>query len=1493
METLAEHADGVASVGGSRAQRVARLLGALWCTALLWFCLVTIAPVVAGWQPMVVSSGSMAPAFRVGSVVLVAPSGERDVKLRDIVVYEDGGRMITHRVVGIRSDGTIQTQGDANDRPDSDPVRLSDVRGEVRFVVPAVGLPILWFHEGRIVPLALLALVTLLALAELPGPVPRQYRGAHFAPDDPADVRARLIGRARMAGAITVVGAIVATLSVAPVEAAFTSATTNDGSTFSAAASFGIRYRGVVGTTSCQAGSSLIAVATAIPVGRTIVVQVGVREQTAATAISASDTRGNTYTLDADKTGGKTRTAVLSAYVGTGLQVGDTITVTRPDGKDNGVIAVQYSGIAPSNRIDTSATGSANNAAPTASVTTTWNDTLLYAALTNRNNNTWSEVTNFLTVSHQALSCGSPAQFADNHGAYEVVSAAGTYTYAPSGFTSTDWTEALVAYKAADNVAPAVPTLTGTAGDQETNLSWSTVTDISAPVTYQLFRDGAQIYSGTATTYNDTSVANDTTYAYTVKASDSYGNQSGASNEVDLMPLSNASIRYRSTIGSATCGGASSVITVPSPGVIAGRVVVVRVVLREPVSNTAVSVADTRGNTWTKDYDTDPDPGAVTGRIRIVYLSSYLTTPLQTGDTITVTHPDSKVETVVATEISGVAQNNRVGATNSALGNNAAPTLDLTTATSRTMIFATMGGDQNKTVSGQTAGWTAATAWATGANLCGNTFTSDAARRIVSSAGTYTYGATLSGSANWKEAMIAYKAADDTAPSAPTLVGANGDGEEFLSWNAVTDPSAPVTYQLYRDGVQIYTGTALKYDDLSKTNGTTYAYTLYATDSVGNRSVVSNTFSGKPVTGASPKFVQSVGTATCGSTSSTITVGAAGVAEGHTVVLRLSMHGATAGSVAATDSKGNTYTNDADAGSGDRAVVLSGYVNNALVSGDTVTVTHPTNTSSAVSAADFSGVAASSRVDATGTGTGSSTAPSAVVTSVASRTVVVNGTAVAASITYTEPSGWTTLSGQTSTCSSTAVGHTAYKKLYDAGATTYTATLSGSKAWSTVSVAYKSAGEDVTGPPAPTLSGSPFHAKASLSWTGVHDVSAPVTYHLTRNGVEVYAGSSLSYDDTGLTNGVTYNYVVYATDALGNVGTSSATVPVTPVADTTAPPVPSGLAVLVGTGGNVVSWGSVTDLNGPVTYQLYRGAVLVYTGTGLTYTDAAGIVGSVYTIKASDAVPNQSAASSPVTATPGVASAAAIGKSEGGTVGYVRQGGGYYVYATVGAGSQTVAADVSSVTTGATSVSLVAGSYTVGGVTYNYRSALQTANATLTEGLKSFTVTPSGGLALSAAVTIDNTAPTAVDIQAVDGAGTVGKPEAGDLITYTFSEPPGPSSLSSGWDGTGTVSVQVSFVDNGGSDSWTILSGDGLSTLPFGTVNCNDPVSANTKFNGTMSLSGNTITITMGTMISGAVRTKLTNTAITWTPSASARDRAANAMSTAVATESGVLDADF
>ena len=265
-----------------------------------------------------------------------------------------------------------------------------------------------------------------------------------------------------------------------------------------------------------------------------------------------------------------------------------------------------------------------------------------------------------------------------------------------------------------------------------------------------------------------------------------------------------------------------------------------------------------------------------------------------------------------------------------------------------------------------------------------------------------------------------------------------------------------------------------------------------------------------------------------------------------------------------------------------------------------------------------------------------------------------------------------------------------------------------------------------------------------------------------------------------------------------------------------------------------------------------------------------------------------------------------IARTTSTTGGSIAQGSAYYVYATVtdagnpASGVATVRANVTNITTGQTNVALgtAGGPWTIGGVSYGYRSGSLTANNPLSAGSKSYTLTmtdshtPANSATQTFSVTVDNTGPSGSDIQANNGNGI---PEAGDRLIFTFSEAMDPASILAGWTGV-SQSVQV-LIANGGcgaNDSATVQDSSGGTSVHLGTVCVGDVVNGNRTFTtSTMVLSGGdtVVTVTLGGNPGGTKAAS--NTTLTWTPSALATDVAGNAMSTAVATESGALDTDF
>lgn len=86
-----------------------------------------VLPMPFGVGAAVVLSGSMEPELSIDDVILVV--AQKDYKVNDVVVYQDGSIMVVHRI--IRIEGTrVITQGDANNAEDA-AIEMADIKGRV------------------------------------------------------------------------------------------------------------------------------------------------------------------------------------------------------------------------------------------------------------------------------------------------------------------------------------------------------------------------------------------------------------------------------------------------------------------------------------------------------------------------------------------------------------------------------------------------------------------------------------------------------------------------------------------------------------------------------------------------------------------------------------------------------------------------------------------------------------------------------------------------------------------------------------------------------------------------------------------------------------------------------------------------------------------------------------------------------------------------------------------------------------------------------------------------------------------------------------------------------------------------------------------------------------------------------------------------------------------------------------------------------------------
>jgi len=156
--------------------------------------------------------------------------------------------------------------------------------------------------------------------------------------------------------------------------------------------------------------------------------------------------------------------------------------------------------------------------------------------------------------------------------------------------------------------------------------------------------------------------------------------------------------------------------------------------------------------------------------------------------------------------------------------------------------------------------------------------------------------------------------------------------------------------------------------------------------------------------------------------------------------------------------------------------------------------------------------------------------------------------------------------------------------------------------------------------------------------------------------------------------------------------------------------------------------------------------------------------------------------------------------------------------------------------------------------------------------------------------------PSGTAVATTNGGSTTGRLEQNDTITFTFSEQMAPASILAGWTGTATA-IRV-YVNNG-TTSDTMEFRNSAGTTPLNLVNSatdlnlgGNFVTAATIFNGTIRQTGATITVTLGSRISGAVTTASAGT-ITWRPSALATNLTGIPALTTQVSETGTVDRDF
>lgn len=137
----------------------------------IFLYLVLVAPVLLGYKPVVVLSGSMEPAYHVGSVIYYKETAFEDIQKGDAITFKiDGGSaLVTHRVVEKNEiSRNFVTKGDANSTNDSSPVDADAVAGKAaKISIPYAGYYVMYGKQLPVIIVAAAIIILSIALDSL------------------------------------------------------------------------------------------------------------------------------------------------------------------------------------------------------------------------------------------------------------------------------------------------------------------------------------------------------------------------------------------------------------------------------------------------------------------------------------------------------------------------------------------------------------------------------------------------------------------------------------------------------------------------------------------------------------------------------------------------------------------------------------------------------------------------------------------------------------------------------------------------------------------------------------------------------------------------------------------------------------------------------------------------------------------------------------------------------------------------------------------------------------------------------------------------------------------------------------------------------------------------------------------------------------------------------------------------------------------------------
>ena len=135
---------------------------AIICYLLVLIYGIICIPMIFGYKPLVVLTGSMEPTIKTGSILYFKQVPESELKVGDPITFTLNGQYISHRIISIEN-REFETKGDNNDTPDPVKIRYSQIAGrDAKVVIPYIGYYVQFVNEH----LYLMLVVIIILLSE-------------------------------------------------------------------------------------------------------------------------------------------------------------------------------------------------------------------------------------------------------------------------------------------------------------------------------------------------------------------------------------------------------------------------------------------------------------------------------------------------------------------------------------------------------------------------------------------------------------------------------------------------------------------------------------------------------------------------------------------------------------------------------------------------------------------------------------------------------------------------------------------------------------------------------------------------------------------------------------------------------------------------------------------------------------------------------------------------------------------------------------------------------------------------------------------------------------------------------------------------------------------------------------------------------------------------------------------------------------------------------